>query len=34
MEYAVINYEGNTEKVVPDQISSLNKRDDEAIKIK
>ena len=34
MEYGIINYEGNNKKFVPDQNSSLNKRDEYAIKIK
>ena len=34
MEYGIINYEGNNKKFVPDQNSSLNKRDDDTIKIK
>ena len=35
MEYGlIINYEGNNKKFVPDQHSSLNKRDDDTIKTK
>ena len=34
MEYGIIDYEGNNKKIVPDQNSSLNKRDDDIIKIK
>ena len=34
MEYGIINYEGNNKKFFPDQNSSLNKRDDNTIKIK
>ena len=30
----LINYEGNNKKFVPDQNSSVNKRDDDKIKIK
>ena len=33
MEYGIINYEGNNKKFVPDQNSSLNKRDDDTVKI-
>ena len=32
--YGIINYEGNNKKFVPNQNSSLNKRDDDTIKIK
>ena len=32
--YGIINYEGNNKKLVQDQNNSLNKRDDETIKIK
>ena len=34
MDYGIINYEGNSKKFVPDQNSSLNKRDDDVGKIK
>ena len=34
MEYGIINYEGNNKKFFPDQNSSLNKRDDDTVKIK
>ena len=34
MKYGIINYEGNNKKFVPDQSSSLNKRDDDTVKIK
>ena len=33
MEYGIINYEGNNNKFVHDQNSSLNKRDDDTVKI-
>ena len=32
MEYGIINYERNNKKFVPDQNSSLSKRDDDTIK--
>ena len=32
--YRIINYERNNKKFVPDQNSSLKKRDDDTIKIK
>ena len=32
--YGIINYEGSNKKLVPDQNSSLKKRDDDTIKIK
>ena len=34
MEYGIINHEGNNKNFVPNQNSSLNKRDDDTIKIK
>ena len=34
MEYGIIIYEGNNKKFAPDQNSSLNKRDDDIVKIK
>ena len=34
MEYEIINYEGKNKEFVPDQNSSLNKRDDDTTKIK
>ena len=34
MEYGIVNYEGNNKKFVPDQNSSLKKRDEYTIKIK
>ena len=32
--YGIINYEVSNKKLVPDQNSSLKKRDDDTIKIK
>ena len=34
MEYGIINYEENNKKFTADQNSSLNKRDDDTIKLK
>ena len=34
MECGIINYERNNKKFVPDQNSSLNKRDDDTNKVK
>ena len=33
MEYGIINYERNNKTFVPDQNSSLNKGDDDTVKI-
>ena len=33
LKYGIINYERNNKKFVPDQNSSLNKRDDDTMKI-
>ena len=33
MECGIINYEGNNKTFVPDQNSSLNKGDDDTVKI-
>ena len=33
MEYGIINYQRNNKKLVPDQNSSLSKRDDDTVKI-
>ena len=32
--YGIIDYEGNNKKLVQDQNNSLNKKDDDTIKIK
>ena len=34
MKYGTLNYEGNNRNFFPDQNSSLNKRDDDKVKIK
>ena len=34
LKYGIVNYEGNNEKFVPNQNSSLNKRDENTMKIK